>query len=354
MPRRQGRGPRGPGRGGGGMPQLEWARLAVLGVGILVVLLIGWLLVRAFTGGSSESPTEKYFGSVTTVLRASDATGRALRKQLLEPNQTAAKFTTQLQADLAKAKSQLSQAEGIKPTKELELVHPYLLQTLLYRVNGLQCMVDEIGAAVKESKAIAAGRELAQCQQRLLSSDVIYADSYAAAAQQALKAHNISAQVPSSRFVSPTQTALVLPRNFGLLALRMKPGPVTGLHGMELVSVTAQPGSHAITGTSLVRLKIKDLQFVVVSKNSGKFPEVDVPVKLTLTNPGSHPITRSAVIPSVQPGGSATVKFANIFSSSTQPLFTHPYGLRVMVGPVPGEHNLSNNRLTATVSFEIS
>src|SRR5207248_11063018 len=153
------------------------------------------------------------------------------------PAATAASFTNQLQGDLAHARSQLAAAEQIQPTRELQLVHPFLLQTLSYRVNGLQCMLDEIGSAVKQHTAIAAGRQLAGCQRGLLASDVIYADSYATGAQEALTAHHISAQVPSSQFVSAADTALVLPHNFGLLVLRMKPGPVTGLHGMELNSV---------------------------------------------------------------------------------------------------------------------
>ncbi len=69
---------------------------------------------------------------------------------------------------------------------------------------------------------------MAGCTQKLLASDVIYADSFYTAATVILHQDKIVAQVPTSRFLQEADTPLVLAPGFGDVLSRLKPGSVRG------------------------------------------------------------------------------------------------------------------------------
>jgi hypothetical protein len=333
--------------------QLEYGRLAVLGAGILVLIVIGYLALNG-TGGGSD-PTKAYFDKVSGVLTKSDQLGTDFRKLLIAPNMTPTKARHQLQAEVGKAQALVSDATGIKPTSQLQGVHPYLLQALQYRVNGLECLAQNVVSAA-QLKARAGARELSRCAQKLLASDVIYADSYYTAATDTLRQDKIVAQVPTSRFLKEADTPLVLAPGFVSVLARWKPGAVRGVHGVELVSVTAEPSGKTLVAGHLTRIPsvTNTLSFRIVVKDSGHFQEVSVPVKLTLTTSGATALQKSATIGSLLRGGSATIVIGGFFTATNKPLYSQPYTLRVVAGPVPGERIVSNNRATYSVSFLVA
>jgi hypothetical protein len=347
---REGRPPRGPRpprttRGG----QLEYGRLAMLGAGILVVLLIAWW--AANRGGGGASPTEKYFTNVSAVLTRSDAVGGQFKQLLVTPGLKPAQMRSRLQSELAQSEAQLSEAEKIKPTGELVGVHPFLLQALQLRVTGLRCMADDIVAASK-LKPRQGAQQLSRCVQRMLASDVVYNDSYASAASDALRAHHIVAQVPTSHFLKQPDTKLVTaPAFVGVLA-RLGQRAVHGLHGVQLISVVAVPSGKTLTAGSLTTITASQLAFRVSVKDSGHFQEVGVKVTGKLTLNGQT-ITKTAKIPTIQPNHTESVEIGPFFVGSDKPQYTSPYTLRVMSGPVLGEKILGNNRGTYRISLVI-
>jgi len=121
---------------GGGLPPLEYGRLAMLAAGVILVILVGWLLVRVFSGSSGPSATDKYFEQERQIAVASEQGGKALHKLLYSPTLTTAKLVSQLGAQVKAAGNLETQARQIKPTRQLAEVQPYLLQTLQYRTIG--------------------------------------------------------------------------------------------------------------------------------------------------------------------------------------------------------------------------
>ena len=345
----------GPGRprgGGGRYGQLEYGRLAVLGAGILVLLVIAYFLTRG--GGASSTPTEKYFSQVSPILTQSDNLGASFRNLLVTSGLTPAAAQKALQEDTNKAKEQYAAAKAIKPTSQLVPVHPYLLQALQYRVNGLRCLSTTVIGATKD-KPLPGGQALAACTQKLLASDIIYPDSYASAAHDALSAANITAQVPTSRFLHPSDTKLVTARGFADVLQRLKPGAVHGLHGVQLVGVTESAGGKALSTSQLNTVTYTSkLTFTITIKNGGNFQEVGVPVKLSLLHAGSQTITKTATISTIARGAHATVTIGNLFPPPSQPQYSAPYTLKVFAGPVPGERNTSNNGGTYRVAFKVA
>jgi hypothetical protein len=346
---------RGPGRprrpGGPDGSQLEYGRLAMLGAGILVLILVGWWAVSRGGGGD---PTKAYFTKVSGVLTKSDAVGKQFNTLLNTPGITAAEFKRRLDAEVATSNTLLQQAQSIKPTSQLSAVHAYLLLALQYRVNGLKCLADDVVAATQVKPRIGA-HQLARCARRLLASDVIYTDSYANVASEDLRNAHIVAQVPTSRFLVEQDTSLVTAPSFVQVLERLKSGSVSGLHGVQLISVAAEPGGKTLVpGQSNLIHFSSSLAFKVSVQDSGHFQEVGVRVTLTLKHAGTAAITRTATIASIPRGATRSISIGGLFVGSNQPLFTQPYTLTVMAGPVPGEHNKSNNRKTFSVTFSVA
>jgi hypothetical protein len=96
--------------------------------------------------------------------------------------------------------------------------------------------------------------------------------------------------------------------------------------------------------------------FVASIKNSGDFSEVGVHVQLKLKPAGGgKAIIKNGTIQRIAKGATQTVRFPGVFASSqTAPNYTEPYTLTVTSEKVPGEHNLTNNVASFTVSFKLS
>ena len=135
-------------------------------------------------------------------------------------------FKTELNDQLATSQTAVTNATDLNPPKQLQPRTAVSAQALQYRVNGLRCLIKNANAAYAAKTQIGAGTPMAACTQKLLASDVIYADSFSGASTVILKADNTVAQPPTSRFLAPSDTGLVLP----LGIRRGHPAPVQASH----------------------------------------------------------------------------------------------------------------------------
>ena len=353
-PRREG----GGGEGGGGrrpprMPrpgaQPQWARLAVLGVGILVVIAIIYLIVASvFSGGSNA--TAKYFKRLSPALTDSQNAAAGLQSVLLSRPMSVATFRQRLEAPIGDAQHAYQAASALSPPSTISAYTPFLVEALRYRWVGLVCLRNNASAAFHQRGAEAAGAKLTVCMQLLMASDQMYLNSFYT---QAVNAHTNTA-VPTSRFLPPDDTRLVLAKGMGETIARLRLAAVHGLHGTELHSVVIQPVNKTLVpGSSIANVRYsQQLRISVTAIDSGDFEEVNIPVVVTLTLAGQAPITQTRTIRQITPGQSATVSFANLFAkTNNEPTFVRPYTIKVVVHGVPGETNLSNNQASYRVSF---
>ncbi|MEP6641813.1 MAG: hypothetical protein ABJB93_07875, partial [Gaiellales bacterium] len=353
--------PKLPGGSGGGattLPPLEYRRLGALGVGILVIVLVLVLLARGCSGSSAKSANESYVSALTTtVLKPSDDVAKRFRAMLDLPAASLGIIHKRLDAELAEMRTVRARAEALKPTKQLAPYQPALLQALQFRVTGLECMSERLTTAWKLKKPAIAGQQLYSCTGQLLASDYVYADSFATSADAALKQVG-AAGVPTSQFLPTAQLNWVTPLGIGQQLQALRPGPVKGIHGTQMGSVVASPQDLTLQpGTPNFVKGDKNLVFVVSVKNSGKFTEVGVMVKLTLTrvSGGGAPIVKTVRIASIAAGATQSGRFSGFFASTQgAPDYSVPYKLTVSSLKVPGEHNLTNNTSTYTVEFSIS
>jgi CARDB len=109
-----------------------------------------------------------------------------------------------------------------------------------------------------------------------------------------------------------------------------------GRTSSELSTTTQQP----VIATT-------DLAFQVTIKDSGDSPEVNIPVTLTIEQ--TPAITKKQILRFINPGEEKTVTFRNLGA----PQFTTPVKVKVVVNPVPGEHNTTNNTSEYPVIFSL-
>jgi hypothetical protein len=352
--------PGGSGGSGGGataLPPLEYRRLGALGAGILVIVLVLVLLARGCSGSSAKSDNENYVSALTTsVLKPSDDVAKQFHAMLDLPTASLAVIHKHLDSQLSAMRTVKAHAAALKPTKQLAPYQAALLQALQFRVTGLECMSERLTTAWKLKKPALAGQQLYSCTGQLLASDYVYADSFATGADAALKQVG-AAGVPTSQFLPTSDLNWVTPLGIGQQLQALHPGPVTGIHGTQMGSVVASPQVTLQPGTPNFVKGDKNLVFAVQVKNSGKFTEVGVMVKLTLKRVDGKgtPITQTQRIASVGAGQTATARFSGFFASTQgAPDYSVPYRLTVSSLKVPGEHNLTNNTSTYVVEFSIS
>ena len=343
-----------------GMPAslegLEWGRLGMLAAGVLVLVLVLLLLARSCGGSSATSKNQAFFTQVGAVLKKSDTAGQQLHDLLHSAQPVKRKQALATLANIkAESESALQSAQALKPTKEVASLQPYLLQTLAYRNDGLDCLIRGLPAALKAKPASAGGALLVPCTKLLLASDIIYTNSYSAPAAKTLRDHGISVAVPTSTFLPGSDVSMISPAGMASIVQRLKPGSVAhGLHGLALVTVVAKDSSGKLTtlqvGT-VNKVKASGLTFLITAKNGGNYTEYNVPVKVTIGS-GSTKLQKTATIPQIARGATATVSISGF--NTGQPL---PFGpavkMHVLVTPVPGERTASNNAATYQISFSL-
>ncbi len=341
-----------------GLPSLEgleWGRLGMLAAGIAVVVLVLLLLTQACSGSSATSKNQAYFNEVKTVLGKSDAAGAQLHDLLNSQQPVKLK---QVQSRLTKmrdqAQSAVTAATSLKPTKQVESLQPWLLQTLSYRVNGLDCMIKGMPQAYHAKPARAGGKLLVPCTQRMLASDIIYTDSYSTPATATLHQDGIDVQVPTSVFLNESDASVLTPAGMGAVLQRWKPSSAAhGLHGLSLNTVVAKQGDGSLVtlqAGTVNTVKVHGMSFLISATNGGDFTETNVVVKLTIGT-GANEVTKQTTIPTINKGQQKTVTISGFESTTLQ--FDKAVPLKVLVTPVPGERTASNNSQTYQVIFSL-
>ena len=255
---------------------------------------------------------------------------------------------------MREAQSAVTAATNLKPTKQVASLQPWLLQTLSYRVNGLDCMISAMPQAYHAKPALAGGKLLVPCTQRMLASDIIYTDSYSTPATATLHKDGIDVQVPTSVFLDESDAEVLTPAGMAAVLQRWKPSSAAhGLHGLSLNTVVAKQGDGTLVtlqAGTVNTVKVHGMSFLITATNGGDFTETNVVVKLTIGT-GANKVTKTATIPQIKKGQQKTVTISGFESTTLQ--FDKAVPLKVLVTPVPGERTASNNSQTYQVIFSL-
>jgi hypothetical protein len=350
------RGPQRPPRGPTNLtPLLRLVGLVAFAI-LIVVLLVFW--IQSCQASSKEKTYKNYMNKVSEVAGSSQQIGKQLNQVLLAQGQKEAQLEQRVSGLARQEQLAVQRAQEITPPGTLRDENNALIQSLEYRVSGLNGLASALAATAKSKDTTRAGSLLAAQMQRLLASDVIYQDSFKAPSAQELKRQGVTGTndsggplVPDSNFlqssdlVTPTAMITVLSRIRGAATT-----PSTGgLRGTNIESVKVLPaGTELSTSTQTKIVPSTTMTFQVLVKNSGDSQESSIPVTLKIVQSQGGTITKRATIDFISPGETKPVTFGGDFSAIT---FAAPATVKVEVQPVPGETNTSNNSADYPVIF---
>ena len=357
----------GGGRGGGDRPPrapmraptglVPLARLVGL-IAIAIVIVVGLVFwVGSCQGKSKQGEYRSYAGKVRQIATADNKLGVAFRNEFLSANLKVSDLEAKLQDYAQQEQQAYQQAQQIRPPGPLRAVHQNLIDAIELRAKGLAGLGDALAAAgtITTKNATATSDSLTKKGELLTASDVVWEQLYRTPATQTLTDRGITGVViPSSQFVPNTD--VVSARAFSILVTRLTGastgGTPSGKHGDALVSVRALPQGTTLTNSTAATIKVTtDLSFVATVEDSGGFPEVSVPVTLTIDTGGGKPIKKRKTIALIQAGEQRTVSFGGF--DLPQSAYGNPSKITVFVSPVHGEINTGNNSATYTAYFTL-
>jgi hypothetical protein len=255
---------------------------------------------------------------------------------------------------LARQQEQIaSAARGLNPPGRLRAEDAHMLDSLDLRTNGLRGMTDAFQSTASSKNAGTAGAELAVQMQRLIASDVIWADLFKEPTKSELQRLGVTGvNVPDSIFLANPDIATTASmkslwqRIHGTAA---GGGTNCSPRGTGLVSTKALPSGKELSEGSLNTIPLStDLVFTVTVKNSGCAQEVGLRVTLTIQQ-SPKPIKSRKTIPLIDSGNEESVSFSGL----GLPPLDQKTSLTVEVDPVPSETNTTNNSANYPVQFSV-
>jgi hypothetical protein len=352
-PSRGRRGRRGGGGGGeerppGGRPDASGKRrLLVAAVAIVVVLIVGWYWVKSCQADAQRRAYENYVTNVDSVVKQSDAVGGKLDNALLDPTATKKTLVATV-AKLAQEQSEIAaSAAKLHDTGRLRGLQTWLDTVMSYRTQGLEGMTAALTTALAKTPVeITDVDQVSDAYERLVTSDVLYSDSFQRPATQALAKANITGVSLSDSMFALTPKYIV-GSNLRLLLERVSDAgsntnPTTGSAvGTKLVKVVALPSLKTLVPGGTTSVPLANATFKVYVQNSGDVIVTKLQVRFV---EGGH--VQKGTIKSILPNGVAFLIFTPKFATAGIPAT-----IKVTAVPVAHETNSGNNSATYKVEY---
>jgi hypothetical protein len=343
-PRRGPRLPTGPPTGN----QASLFRLGIFIAGaiLLAVVLVIW--VQSCRAGQKKAEYRDYMEAVGAQATESEDVGKQLNQLITTPGIKLNDLRAELDGLRQHAVQILASARDLDAPGPLREEQDSFVQALEFRVTGLDGLADAFAGVQGTRDSAEAGRQLSIPAQRLVASDVVYADLFYEGSRTVMNKEDVKGiPIPESKFVQNAD--LASPTAWTLIVDRLTRSPTAGgLHGNQVAGVIVQPGAQQLSPTEDNTVKASDrLSFQVLVKNSGESQETQVQVSLTIQQ--NPPIRRKQVIDLINPGQTRTVVFRNVGTVS----FGTRSTLKVNVEPVTGESNTANNTAEYQIIFTL-
>jgi hypothetical protein len=330
-----------------GGPQLY--RLGVLIAGAILLAVIFILVINNCRGDQKQSAYEGYIEDAGAVATESAELGTQLNQRLTTPGIRLEALRSDVEGLREQQEQILRRAQDLSPPGPLLEQQEALVETMQFRVNGLAGLARGLQLVAQTDDPQESGRNLANQAQRLVASDIVYADAFKAAAESVLEQQGVTnVAVPASVFVQNPEFGS--PTFWTQTVQRLTQGPEAGgLRGNGIAGVRVQPGGQELVrGEDNTVEQSADLAFEVLIENSGESQETQVKVILIVRQ--DPQIRKEQVIDVINPGETKTVRFSNFdnlqFSTQTT--------LQVQVEPVQSEQNTNNNTREYPIIFTLA
>ncbi len=349
-------------------------RLLVLIVGVLIVLVAGFFLVQRCQRDREVSAYQGYVGKANEVAKASANVGSEFSAAVLTAGQTPDGLNTALNREIQAQQQAANNAAAISAPDGAKPYQPFLVQSMQYRVSGLQGIQKALkeafnAAGTTGTVPLEQAAAVAATFQRLIASDVVYTDSYQDPTKQVLSSKSINATVENSQFVDPKLIEFAAPQRMqSILNALLGGAPIEDagegdgttdgtdtsgqLHGTTLISTVFGPGDFQLDPAAVNEVDSDNsMAFAVTVQNSGDATEVSVKVNVTLRAKGMDDRTLpTGEITTLDPGAEGTVEIPFGLSDI---VFDDVVTVKVTVEKVPGEENVDNNIGVYEIQFRL-
>jgi len=324
-------------------------RLGVLIAGAILLAVIFILVINNCRGDQKQSAYEGYIEDAGAVATESAELGAQLNERLTTPGIRLEALRADVEGLQEQQEQILRRSQDLSPPGPLVEQQEALVETMQFRVNGLAGLGRGLQLVAQTDDPQESGRNLANQAQRLVASDVVYADAFRAASESVLEQQGVTnVAVPASVFVQNPEFGS--PTFWTQTVQRLTQGPEAGgLRGNGIAGVRVQPGGQELVrGEDNTVEQSADLAFEVLVENSGESQETQVKVILIIRQ--DPQIRKEQVIDVINPEETKTVRFSGFdtlqFSTQTT--------LQVQVEPVQGEQNTNNNTREYPIIFTLA
>jgi hypothetical protein len=341
------RGPRMPTRPPtGSQPSLFRLGILIAGAILLAVVLVIW--VNSCRADQKKDAYRDYMEAVAGRASESEQVGKQLNQLLTTPGIKLQDLRDELDGLKQHAAQIVTSARELDPPGPLRDEQDSLVEALDFRLSGLNGLAEAFSQVQGTRESAEAGRRLAIPAQRLVASDVVYADLFYEGSRAVMDKEGVKGiPIPESTFVQNGD--LASPTAWTLIVERLTRSPTAGgLHGNQLAGVIVQPGQQQLSPTEDNTVKASDrLSFQVLVKNSGESQETQVQVSIVIQQ--SPTIRKTQVIDLINPGETKTVIFRDLGTVT----FGARSTLKVNVEPVADESNTANNTAEYQIIFTL-
>jgi CARDB len=324
-------------------------RLGVLIAGAILLAVIFILVINNCRGDQKQAAYEGYIDDAGAVATESAELGTQLNQRLTTPGIRLEALRSDVEGLREQQEQILRRAQDLSPPGPLLEQQEALVETMQFRVNGLAGLARGLQLVAQTDDPQESARNLANQAQRLVASDVVYADAFKAASESVLEQQGVTnVAVPASVFVQNAEFGS--PTFWTQTVQRLTQGPEAGgLRGNGIAGVRVQPGGQELVrGEDNTVEQSGDLAFEVLVENSGETQETQVKVILIVRQ--DPQIRKEQVIDVINPDETKTVRFSGFdtlqFSAQTT--------LQVQVEPVQGEQNTNNNTREYPIIFTLT
>ena len=332
-----------------------------------MVLIIIVLAVRAILNHQAIAGLKNYNAEVTTIVNDEQSIVRGPFFMELDGalgSSNPSEVPTTLQQYVNLEDGYYHQAEDWSVPAQMVGAQTYFVEALGLRYEALQGIETQLPTAIGNgSQQTHAIKLIAGEMEKLLASDVMYADRVAPLIEQALTRAGISGQAtPASQFLpdigwlAPKDVAQ---RILGFVPTSLGGTPATGTPGHELLGVSVQASNGTTTaltsGINKIPYTSAGSTFVLNVFNSGTITEYAVTTEIHFKKLGlsTSCLTKTSQIQKTVPGLTylSSIVITPATCASPSDFINVPLDMTAGVVPLPGETVKTNNFQTFLVEF---
>lgn len=321
-------------------------RLAAVGIGLLVVILIA-VGIRGCLNARKERSFENYVADLTALTTESNNLSDSFFSRLEDPGDLSPlNFEAEVKADRSTAEALFDRARSLEAPDELQEANDLVTLTFQLRRDALAVISDQIAIAFAREGSEQAIQIIASQMRALLASDVIYG-RVQVLIDRSLQAEQIDATAPPSIFLPGTPNWLdpdVIADALAQVEGSDTAASTPGVHGLALFATTVLPSGVELSPDGETAAPADSAELDVEVQNQGESEETDIGVSFEADNGASG----EGTIDSIQPQRTATATIP----IEPPPTAGESVTLTVTAEEVAGEEIGDNNVASYDVTWE--